>query len=56
MKVKSDKHRAYIDFTGRAKARQAMAEYEVRKDTRERDLVALAAVQASRPLKPPGKR
>jgi hypothetical protein len=37
-------------------ARKAVAAREATQTTRERDLAALAALQARRPLKPPGRR
>ncbi len=38
------------------KAQPTRPEYVTRKEAQERDLKALEAVQASRPLKPPGRR
>lgn len=54
--TRSVKHQAYLDYSSKKNVTLARAEYEVRRDTRERDLKALQKLQEGRPMKPPGAK
>jgi reverse gyrase len=47
--------KAYVAQESARMAREGMTEHQIRAELKERDLSALKAMQASRPLKPPGR-
>lgn len=54
--AKSPKQQAYLTRRSNQNMAQATEDIETAKAARERALKGLAEVQASRPLKPPGRR